>query len=240
MTHPHGPLGQWTHRLRAWSRAGSGGDGLSGAFGHSLFEGDELGHLRDVDLWFARWVQHRDGGLAAPPGGTGSVGGRSPPSRPTGVDCRLWAAAVDPSVDVGAIVDGPGPGGAGLGPRSATDAGALVPQGLCKTLEVWTETELAALHALRRLATIRHEPRWRDRALACARWHVENLQPDNATNRPWAVHLFVELGVLGGVPESELYAQTLLHNCVVSLGRPDRLSAAILLDAALALEDLAC
>jgi hypothetical protein len=58
-------------------------------------------------------------------------------------------------------------------------------------------------------------------------WHLEHTQPDNATHRPWAVHLFL------GHPEPEvdLYGQTLLHNFEAA-GRGDRDAAWILRDAA--------
>lgn len=96
-------------------------------------------------------------------------------------------------------------------------------------IEVWTEGELCGLHALARLGRLRA-----DRAEAIARrlrsaiaWHLEHTQPDNATHRPWAVHLFL------GHPEPEvdLYGQTLLHNFEAA-GRGDRDAAWILRDAA--------
>ena len=58
------------------------------------------------------------------------------------------------------------------------------------------------------------------------RWHLEHTQPDNATNRPWALHVFLTMGT----PEAVHYAETLLHNAMV--GGPDPLSARILVDAA--------
>jgi len=74
------------------------------------------------------------------------------------------------------------------------------------------------------------------RALAAAEWHLEALQPDNATNRPWACHVFAILGVERARPDAILHAQTLVHNCMVAQGRPDRRSALILVDAARAIE----
>jgi hypothetical protein len=59
---------------------------------------------------------------------------------------------------------------------------------------------------------------------------MDELQPDNATNRPWAVAAFAEMAVEGD-GDAELYADTLLHNCRVTLGRPGLLSTILLLDA---------
>ena len=94
-------------------------------------------------------------------------------------------------------------------------------------IEVWTETELAAVHAAWSLG-----PEWRTEARRAAAWLVDNIQPDNATNRPWGVHVFASLAHESGGAQYELYAQTLLHNCQVMTGRPDDFSAMILLHAA--------
>ena len=59
-------------------------------------------------------------------------------------------------------------------------------------------------------------------------WHMEHTQPDNATNRPWALHVFARVGD----PESALYAETLLHNVTASDARHEPLSRWILLDCA--------
>lgn len=146
-----------------------------------------------------------------------------------------------------------------------------------RPIEVWTECELCALHALGRLAhglraggverpragpsalrsdeparetllpsrdphsprapwPAQPDPRWVSRLDRARRWHLEHTQPDNATNRPWAVAVFA----LAQDPESQLYAQTLLHNCQVSASaQPEPLTAAILLDAAMQLEAIA-
>jgi len=72
--------------------------------------------------------------------------------------------------------------------------------------------------------------------LEAARWHVEHTQPDNATGLPWAIHVMVDLACSEVDPEAELFAQTLLHNCLVERGLPCRRAALILHDAARALE----
>jgi hypothetical protein len=103
---------------------------------------------------------------------------------------------------------------------------------------VWTERELSCLHALDRLRFARPnlaadiEP-----VLAAAlAWHIDNLQPDNATNHPWAVHVFLLAALERDEYAAQLYAEALLHNCQVSMGRADAFSAHVLLDAAEALE----
>lgn len=225
MPTPGPSLAPWIGRLRGWGQStGHPAPGLPGL-------ADELGHRRSVDQHFSQWRAGRSG--VDPPGPVAAGPSLGNPVEHT--DTILWRACLDPSMSLEAplaALDAP----ERRGGRSSADAGALVPQGLHRALEVWTETELASLHALRWLAHLRGRPEWRRRALGCARWHVENLQPDNATNRPWAIHVFLELSVAESIPEAELYAQTLLHNCMVTLGHPDRLSAAILLDAADALE----
>jgi hypothetical protein len=134
----------------------------------------------------------------------------------------LWWALTDHRIDVDAIV-----GGTGQGP--------LLPRDDYRAIEVWTDAELSAIHALWRLARARQRPDWMDRVEAARDWHVEHTQPDNATNRPWAFHVFL----LGGTPECTHYAETLLHNCMSFGGVPDALSAWILLDAAEAIESVA-
>lgn len=138
-------------------------------------------------------------------------------------DAALWWALVEASagpverwIDVAA--DGP-----------------LFRRDACRAIEVWTESELAALHALRH-----HIGRAAGDAAAAlsarirraVEWHIAHTQPDNATNHPWAVHVFV----LHGSAESRHFAETLVSNSMVLSGRADALSAWILLDAAEALE----
>jgi len=100
-------------------------------------------------------------------------------------------------------------------------------------IEVATETELASLHALSHAGNTA-----RSRVEAASDWIVQNIQPDNATNHPWAVHVFLQRAFESGSVEHRLYAETLLHNCVVSLGRADRFSALILLDSGRTLKSI--
>ncbi|MCC5824089.1 MAG: hypothetical protein JJU44_12460 [Planctomycetes bacterium] len=61
------------------------------------------------------------------------------------------------------------------------------------------------------------------------------MQPDNGTNHPWGIHVFVVLAArsedTGESGAALMHAQTLLHNCQVQQGKADRLSACILWDA---------
>lgn len=115
--------------------------------------------------------------------------------------------------------------------------GPLFPSLDGEGIELWTESELCGLHALSWHAL--SEAGLRRRVIEAAAWHVATLQPDNATNRPWAVHVFALLHAITGDTGALLHAQTLAHNCRVSTGAPDRLSALILLDAARAVRAVA-
>lgn len=131
-------------------------------------------------------------------------------------EATLWLAARGAAIPEGLVLD-------------PSADGPLWPPGAWSAIEVWTESELCGLHALGRLR--RTNP-----ALATAaarrlrsaiRWHLEHTQPDNATHRPWAIHLFLA----HPDPEVDLYGQTLLHNYEAA-GRGDRDAAWILADAA--------
>lgn len=128
---------------------------------------------------------------------------------------NLWDSALRGEVPAAGTLDL-----AGTGPLWAADRWAAI--------EVWTESELCGLHALGRLRRTRPDLA----APAAARmrsailWHLENTQPDNATHRPWAIHLFLA----HPDPEVDLYGQTLLHNFEAA-GRGDRDAGWILLDA---------
>lgn len=105
-------------------------------------------------------------------------------------------------------------------------------------IEVWTECELAVIHAVTEVL-LRPESRGRtaDRLLArldhAVAWHLEHTQPDNATGRPWAVHAFL----LRGDPEADAidYAASMLHTVEASRASdvpPEPLIDWILADAA--------
>lgn len=164
---------------------------------------DDAGHRRAVDGPFLAHL------MRLAPGGSG---GTSP-------ECVLWTQAALPqeSRDQSAI-------------RMTLEGH---PQALAMPLreagiEIWTETELSCLHALTWLG-MPHEAR----ADAAARFLIDELQPDNGTNHPWAIHWFAWMESAHGDVNAGLYAQSLLHNALTAGGGvPDLFSALILHDAA--------
>ncbi|MEQ9617503.1 MAG: hypothetical protein RLN60_05650 [Phycisphaerales bacterium] len=148
------------------------------------------------------------------------------------IDDRLWTLACGiRNLDESASLDD-------LDELEPNGAGPIRPQGSAKTIEVWTDCELSAIHALVWLGHLLDRPGLFKRAVSTCLWHIEHTQPDNATNHPWAIHVFVVLSELRGQSDARLYAETLLHNCQVTNAAPDPLSAMILADAADALEQI--
>lgn len=139
-------------------------------------------------------------------------------------DVRLWSALHHPAEPVEAW----------LGPECAH--GPLLKHRSGTPIEVLTEAELCGLHALWSLAHRRKRADWAERCLNAAAWHIRELQPDNATNMPWGIHVFVMLGVRREDPLAFIEAESRLHNAKVSGGRPDRRSALILMHGAAELE----
>ncbi len=182
---------------------------------------DESGHRRDVDRPFLVWL-HRNDHLLDDLSTSASA---SP-------DVALWSALA-----AGApIPDGVWTLHKRREWRSSFDQGSLFPQRNETgpiAIEVWTEVELSCLHALAWFAEA--DASLRPLVQRTAGWLIDNLQPDNATNHPWAIHVFAAIGVRENNPDAAMYAQTLLHNCQVAQGRPDAFSALILKDAADAL-----
>ena len=132
--------------------------------------------------------------------------------------------------------------------RLVSTTGPLCPGLHGQGIESWTEAELASLHALWWLWRVSPTRAGREALATRGRshrdWLIEEIQPDNATNRPWALGAFIAWGCEGNMEgeggDGELlahhYAQTLLHNCQVQQGRPDRFSTVLLLDAIVGLE----
>ena len=121
-------------------------------------------------------------------------------------------------------------------------SGPLWPSSDWAAIEVWTEAELCGLHGLWRAMRMAGEQgaAIRRRLGAAVAWHLEHTQPDNATNRPWAVHVFLLHGPEGtmgreGRADARLYAETLVHNAQAQ-GNADPASLWILADAARELE----
>lgn len=170
---------------------------------------DEAGHARPIDPLLIAWLSR-----------SGLRKQSSPLTSTSSLDLRLWQLLLQHAAGA---------------PSQMLDAvnpalGRLVHNPDTYTLEVWTEVELSALHALSHAG-----PAAKSRRDSATDWIVENLQPDNATNHPWSVHVFLRRAFENDMPEHRLYAESLLHNCIVSLGRPDRFSALVLLDAGRAL-----
>jgi len=129
--------------------------------------------------------------------------------------------------------------------------GSLLAEDPDFAIEVWTERELMAMHLLLNRAVINRDVIAMERVARAARWHAENIQPDNATGRPWAAHAFFAAHLLTGDPVLAMHADTITHNARVTLAssrrndhpdllrQADLMSALILLDGASALELLA-
>lgn len=133
------------------------------------------------------------------------------------IDDRLWAAVFEPDTDPLSMIPG---------------AGALQAEEPSSSLEAWTEVDLAALHALWSIGVRRGEGRILERARDAVLWHVDTIQPDNGTGRPWGVQAFAWIGVMEDDHASRLHAQGLVHASRLAGDRPDRFTACILLDAA--------
>lgn len=111
------------------------------------------------------------------------------------------------------------------------DAGAFASHLAHSSIETWTEIELACLHAAAWI-DIRNGS-LSERTRSAARWLMSELQPDNATGRPWATHVFLALAAQEHDQEAAMYAETLIHNTLIAgAGTPEPLCAAILLDSA--------
>lgn len=196
----------WADRLEALALTGLAGTPLAGD--------KTIDRAAFMDGFRDEWGHHRavDRPLLA------SLLGIDPGPSPTDAspDVLLWWALHDQSIDPADLVE---------------LHGELIARDEETGLEVWTESELAALHALWNLAILRDRSDWTERCFEAASVHLDRLQPDNATNHPWAVHVFMGLADRGS-SEAMLYWQGLVSGAQIGLGRPDRFSACLLLDAA--------
>lgn len=217
-------------------------DGHRAAFIESFR--DELGHRRAIDRPL---LLHLLGGR---PEEKADAGARTIDDPTASLDVRLWWALASGTAEI------PAQSSFDRSVRTELLASALAHEGVAPiigepafragAIEATTETELGALHALMNLADAigrtggdgaEASGRLRERCLDAARWHADTLQPDNGTNHPWAIHVFVALAEADAsyAMPAELHAQALLHNAMVQTGRPDRFSACLLLDASRAL-----
>ncbi len=147
----------------------------------------------------------------------------NPGTTPSALDDTLWAAVAthfEPCLPET------------LSSLQGDEPAPLIQLSVEETVEVWTEQELSAIHALSRLAHRAPDQAIQDRLTRACAWHLEHTQPDNATGHPWAVHVFALRAIDTGDGGAQLYAETLLHNCQMQEGRADGLSAVILQDAA--------
>lgn len=179
--------------------------------------------MRPVDAPFLAWRLSRRGGAA----------GRLPTHAGATPDVLLWQALTDSHVHIENVI---AQCLADADDRDAIDAGALCAQHGTLALEAWTEAELASLHAMFWHGHARGRADLATLTERIARWHLDNTQPDNATNRPWGLPVVLWLAVERGDATAGLYADTMLHNCQIALGHMDQLSAHIVLDSADALE----
>lgn len=115
-------------------------------------------------------------------------------------------------------------------------SGAITPVRSDQGIELWSEIELGSLHAAWNAALDEQDSALHARCLEATAWHVRELHPDNATAHAWALHGFVLCAHETGLTEAWVHAEMLLHACMVGMGRPDRFSACLMLDAGRALE----
>lgn len=202
-------LNLWASRLQTAAERTLGQDFARGGEPALREFTDERGNRRPVDLLLVARVL----GVAPPPKMTLES-----------AELALWRIVSDVDQDVGGL----------LAPDSGAGA-PLLHHAEGTVIEAWTEAELCALHALWAIGSEQRGQTHQSRCLRTATWHVEHTQPDNATARPWAIHVFLIHATRTGSPESAMYAETMLHNCLVGSGYPDRVSAVILMDAAAAL-----
>lgn len=150
-----------------------------------------------------------------------------PESDPSDLDERLWwSLCSDQSIVLSELADGP----------------TLTPPSDDIAIEHWTQIELCALHALWTINQRSSADSFDRRIIDAAVWIMHELQPDNAINRPWALPVFIMLSLTldddNDRATASMYAQTLLHNCSITMGKPDILSSCILLHSAESLRQL--
>jgi hypothetical protein len=78
--------------------------------------------------------------------------------------------------------------------------------------EPWWANELLILHALQSFALQQGDASLEDPIRRCVELHIAEIQPDHATNEPWAIHAFARH------PDGQMTAETLLHAAMVNNG----------------------
>lgn len=210
-------LNRWIERLDAGSREARSvlpiGSDLDTRVEFVRQFADEFGNRARTTEPFLRCVLALDG---------------NPVTNPTDLDERLWwnlcgnAPTEEINLDSGPTL------------TSASDNIAI---------EHWTQIELCALHALWTINQQSSNETFNERIVDAGVWIMHELQPDNAINRPWALPVFIMLSLTLDDDidrtTASMYAQTLLHNCSITMGKPDILSSCILLHSAETLRSFA-
>lgn len=78
--------------------------------------------------------------------------------------------------------------------------------------EPWWANELLILHALQSYVSLSKDADLQNTIGRCVEFHLAEIQPDHATNEPWAIHAFVLH------PQGETSAGALLHAAMVQGG----------------------
>lgn len=210
---PHQPTtaSTWAARLHTLAARGPAGARISDP--RETFA-DELGHQRQIDAYLLAALANQSVVIPDDVSQTGDV--------------ALWRLAISDEGQPESILQNDG-------------SASLLRHTTGTVIEVFTESELAGLHALWTVARRRGRNDLSARCLSAAAWHLDELQPDNATHLPWAIHVFVILALTSGRADAMLDAETRLHNALTGAGggRPDTRSAMILEHAARELDHFA-
>jgi hypothetical protein len=118
------------------------------------------------------------------------------------------------------------------------ESGSMVPSTAEKlSLEVAVYMEFRALHAAYNAVALAPNPRMMKRLKEVVDWHVDNTQPDNSTQEPWALAAFAALDPTGTFAEQQLHdARTRIE--VVGVDR-SLVALALLADAVVTAETMA-
>jgi hypothetical protein len=100
-----------------------------------------------------------------------------------------------------------------------------------ESLDAWTYRELIGLHALYGLAQVTGDASLLEHAARVVRHHVENTQPDNTTNQPWALAAFLTLGEDTSFADQQLHDATTQGSSLQSAKAPGLVAGLLLADA---------
>ena len=78
--------------------------------------------------------------------------------------------------------------------------------------EPWWQAEMIILHALHSFALRSRDRSLMDKTLACADFHLREIQPDHATNEPWSIHAYASHA------DGNVTAETLWHAAYIQHG----------------------